>query len=161
MVTHKKKSKTHTNHKKHARKHAHAKPKSFLANIEVKVTIVFLILALIASIITALAGIKSFGRAFIAVLGFAYLLFVPGYVFVRSFMKKHDPIEKIALSFGLSVLFVIASIMIANLILKIDISPFANFFIILIVIAAIFAVKFFEHQICKVFSFKRKDLSIR
>ncbi|MFH1849981.1 MAG: DUF1616 domain-containing protein, partial [archaeon] len=82
-----------------------------------------------------------------AFLGFFYILFLPGYVIVRCFYDELDPIEKAALSFGLSIAVVILSIMFSNLILKIPITAAYNFLVILAVIGIVLLLKWKERPI--------------
>jgi hypothetical protein len=84
--------------------------------------------------IVASAAIWLFsGFAFLsglrAILGFAYVLFLPGYVVVKCFFDEVDVIEKTALSFGLSIALVILSIMVSNILLKIPITTLTNFLV--------------------------------
>jgi len=67
-----------------------------------------------------------------AVFGAVYVLFLPGYVVVRCFFNDlEDWIEKIAVSFGLSIAVVVLAVIIANLVFQIPITALTNFLIIL------------------------------
>ncbi len=131
-----------------------------LVSFEAKVVAVLVACAIVLSLVLSLVLRRGMLSVLASILGFAYILFIPGYVFVRSFLHHHDPVEKIALSFGMSILFVIAALMFSNLVLRISISPTANFLIIFVVIALILAVKMFERHICRALNLKRKDLVI-
>lgn len=73
-------------------------------------------------------------RVLRAVLGLAFVLFIPGYIATHVFFKDEvDEIERIALSVGLSISLVVLTVMFSNLALKIPI----NFGTIVIEILAI------------------------
>ena len=102
----------------------------------------YIIAALVFSVIIYLISKYPILNGWRAFLGFAYVLFLPGYVLVRCFFNEVDIIEKAALSFGLSIALVILSVMISNMLLKIPITTLTNFLVILGVIIIILVVKF-------------------
>jgi uncharacterized membrane protein len=118
---------------------------------DVRYGIYFILLSIVLSIIIYFIGgypILSGIRAF---LGFAYVLFLPGYVVVRCFFNDVDAIEKAALSFGLSIALVILSIMFSNLVLKIPITALTNFVVILVVMMITVLIKLNQTRLKRLF----------
>ena len=71
-----------------------------------------------------------------AILGFTLVFFLPGFAWTLVFFKRINVIERIALSFGLSIAVVTLSILILNVLIGIRISG-ANSLLIIIVITII------------------------
>ena len=71
-----------------------------------------------------------------AILGFIIVFFLPGFAWTLVFFKKINFIERIALSFGLSIALVTLSILALNVLLGIRING-ANSLLIIIIITII------------------------
>ena len=71
-----------------------------------------------------------------AVLGFILMFFLPGFAWTLVFFKQINIIERIALSFGLSIAMVVLSIIVLNVLLGIRISA-TNALLIIIVITGV------------------------
>jgi len=67
------------------------------------------------------------------ILGFVLVFFLPGFAWTLVFFKQIKLIERIALSFGLSIAIVTLSILALNLLFGIKITGLNSFLIILIV----------------------------
>ena len=78
------------------------------------------------------------------VFGVVYVLFIPGYVVVKCFFNELDWVEKIAVSFGLSIAVVVLAVIIANLVFKIPITPLSNVVIILVAILITLFAKYYS-----------------
>lgn len=108
----------------------------------------YILFALILSIILSILNLYGFIATFRAVLGLAYVLFLPGYIVVKLFYKENlDPLEQIGLSMGLSIALVILSVMFSNLLLRIPITTLTNFLVILAVIIITILIKIKTKQI--------------
>jgi uncharacterized membrane protein len=151
---------------KHAQKHGHHKIKPTLHKthnllhnpwFEVAAWAVVLILCLVLSIIMSLVYSTGILLNLQTILGLVYVTFIPGYVFVKSFLKHYELVERFALSFGLSILIVIASLTTANIVFKLTMTLLTTFLIVLGAIAVILLAKLFEPQICKILRLKRKS----
>jgi len=68
-----------------------------------------------------------------AILGFILVFFLPGFAWTLVFFKKINPIERIALSFGLSIAVVTLSILALNILLDVRITGFNSLLIIIVV----------------------------
>ena len=68
-----------------------------------------------------------------AILGFILVFFLPGFAWTLVFFKQVNVIERIALSFGLSIAVVTLSIIILNVLLGTRITGFNSLLIIIIV----------------------------
>ena len=68
-----------------------------------------------------------------AILGFILVFFLPGFAWTLVFFKQINAIERIALSFGLSIAVVTLSIISLNVLLGIKITGFNSLLIIIIV----------------------------
>ncbi len=105
--------------------------KMFKLNNEIWGFVIFAVLAFVGAGIGALYGL-SFIDVLRAIFTAMYVLFLPGYVVVRCFFDDlEDWIEKVAVSFGLSIAVVVLSVIIANLVFGIPINALTNFLIIL------------------------------
>ena len=71
-----------------------------------------------------------------AVLGFILMFFLPGFVWTLVLFKRVNIIERVALSFGLSIALVTLSILVLNLLLDVKVTGI-NSLLIIIVIAII------------------------
>ncbi len=81
-----------------------------------------------------------------AIFGFIFVLFVPGFAWTLVLFPRVNVIERIALSFGLSIAAVTLSIFALNVVLHISISGFHSFLIILaitVIALVIYALKRF------------------
>lgn len=68
-----------------------------------------------------------------ALLGFILVFFLPGFAWTLIFFKQINVIERIALSFGLSIAVVTLSILALNVLVKIRITGFNSLLIIIVV----------------------------
>ena len=68
-----------------------------------------------------------------AILGFIFVFFAPGFAWTLVFFKRVSIIERIALSFGLSIALVTLSILTLNVLLKIRITGFNSILIIIVI----------------------------
>ncbi|MBS3168339.1 DUF1616 domain-containing protein [Candidatus Woesearchaeota archaeon] len=92
----------------------------------------------------------SFFQSLRIIFGLIYVLFVPGFVFVRLFLSKEnnlDWFEIFGLSIGLSIVFVILSMSVSNLILKIPITTLNSLLIILVTVLIFVLIKKYQKQI--------------
>ena len=71
-----------------------------------------------------------------AVLGFILMFFLPGFAWTLVFFKQINIIERIALSFGLSIAIVALSIIVLNVLLGIRINA-TNALLIIIVVTGV------------------------
>ena len=71
-----------------------------------------------------------------AIFGFVIVFFLPGFAWTLVFFRQVNIIERIVLSFGLSIALVTLSIIVLNVVLKIRITG-TNALLIIIVIAII------------------------
>ena len=93
-----------------------------------------------------------------AIFGAVYVLFLPGYVVVRCFFNDlEDWIEKAAVSFGLSIAVVVLSMIVANLVFRIPLTPLSTLLIILAaMIITVLAKLFSEKKLGKSLKNKHK-----
>lgn len=70
-----------------------------------------------------------------AALGFIIVFFLPGFAWTFIFFRKLHPIERTALSFGLSIAIVTLSVIVMNVILKVRINGINSLLAILVVSA--------------------------
>ena len=114
----------------------------------------YFIFAIILSLILLIVWGYSFLSGLRAILGLAYVLFLPGYIVVRFFFneEKLDWIEKMALSMGLSIALVILSVMFSNMILGIPIIGWTNFLVILFVMIITAILKIYQKEISNFFN---------
>ena len=68
-----------------------------------------------------------------AILGFALVFFLPGFAWTLVFFKQINVIERVALSFGLSIAVVTLSIIVLNALFGIRITGLSSVLIIIIV----------------------------
>ena len=68
-----------------------------------------------------------------AILGFTLVFFLPGFAWTLVLFKQVNIIERIALSFGLSIALVTLSILILNVLLGIKINAFNSLMIIIVI----------------------------
>ena len=68
-----------------------------------------------------------------AILGFIIVFFLPGFAWTLVFFKKIRVIERVALSFGLSIALVTLSILVLNLLFGIKITGLNSLLIIIVV----------------------------
>ncbi len=68
-----------------------------------------------------------------AILGFVLVFFLPGFAWTLVIFKKVNYIERIALSFGLSIALVTLSVLLANVIFNIRITGLNSFLTIIII----------------------------
>ncbi|MFC2001245.1 DUF1616 domain-containing protein [Chloroflexota bacterium] len=68
-----------------------------------------------------------------AILGFILVFFLPGFVWTLVLFKQVNIIERIALSFGLSIALVTLSILVLNVLLGIKINTFNSLLIIIVI----------------------------
>ncbi len=68
-------------------------------------------------------------------LGFLLVFFIPGFAWTLVFFKELKPLERIALSFGLSIAIVPLSIIVMNVLLKVPLTTFSTFLMICLVTA--------------------------
>ena len=68
-----------------------------------------------------------------AILGFILVFFLPGFAWTLVFFKQINVIERIALSFGLSIAVVTLSILALNILLDVRITGFNSLLIIIVV----------------------------
>lgn len=71
-----------------------------------------------------------------AILGFILVLFLPGFAWTLVFFRKLHHLERIALSFGLSIAIVTLSIIALNVLFHIPISGFNSLMTILVITIA-------------------------
>jgi len=69
-----------------------------------------------------------------AILGFILVFFLPGFVWTLVFFKQINLVERIALSFGLSIAVVTLSILALNILLGIRITGFNSLLTIVVII---------------------------
>ena len=119
---------------------------------EIKWGLIFILICIIVSALIDIIYKYPFIKGLRAFLGFAYVLFLPGFVLVRAFFNKVDVVEKVALSFGLSIALVIISVLFSNMVLRIPITALTNFLVILVVIIIILVIKYYEKPIKRFFS---------
>lgn len=83
-------------------------------------------------------AIPFLDRLFIvrAVLGFVLMFFLPGFAWTLVFFRKVNVLERVALSFGLSIAIVTLSIIVLNVLLKVRING-ANALLIIVVVTVI------------------------
>lgn len=65
-----------------------------------------------------------------AILGFVLVFFLPGFAWTLIFFKEIKVIERVALSFGLSIALVILSVFLANRAFGVRITGFNSFLVI-------------------------------
>jgi uncharacterized membrane protein len=68
-----------------------------------------------------------------AILGFIFVFFLPGFAWTLIFFRQVSIIERIVLSFGLSIAIVTLSILLANLVLGMRITGFNSLLVIIMV----------------------------
>jgi uncharacterized membrane protein len=143
------KKRHHVTHHSHAPSHEKLHVTSHEAhssnNFEISPEFIWWGLLIIAVIIASalIAAIYSinFFLPLQTISGIIFITFIPGYLFVRLFTDHYDITEKIALSFGLSILIVIIAVMTANLIFKVRMTPLANFFAIIFAMCILIVAK--------------------
>ena len=69
-----------------------------------------------------------------AILGFILVFFLPGFAWTLVFFKQVNVIERVALSFGLSIAVVTLSIIILHVLLGIKVTVFNSLLIIIIIV---------------------------
>jgi uncharacterized membrane protein len=67
------------------------------------------------------------------ILGFILVLFIPGFIWTLVFFKQINVLERIALSFALSIAVVTLSIIVSNKLLGISITGFNSVLIIIVI----------------------------
>jgi len=120
---------------------------------EIKYWFYAIIVLFLISIVITILGYPFF-NSLRAVFGLVYVLFLPGYVVVRLFYNEVGWIEKLAMSFGLSIALVILSVMITNMVFKIPITPLSNFLVLLAVMIITFLIYKKQNNIKKLFKKK-------
>lgn len=83
----------------------------------------------VSSVLGFLPGVREF-------LGFILVFFLPGFVWTLIFFKQINVIERIALSFGLSIAVVTLSLLALNKLIGISITGFNSVLIIIAVTVA-------------------------
>lgn len=83
----------------------------------------------VSSILGFLPGVREF-------LGFILVFFLPGFVWTLIFFKQINVIERVALSFGLSIAVVTLSLLALNKLLGVSITGFNSVLIIIAVTVA-------------------------
>ena len=68
-----------------------------------------------------------------AILGFILVLFLPGFAWTLVFFKQVNIIERIALSFGLSIAVVTLSILVLNVLIGVRITGLNSLLIIIVI----------------------------
>ena len=68
-----------------------------------------------------------------ALLGFILVFFLPGFAWTLVFFKQIKVVERIALSFGLSIAVVTLSILASNVLLGVSITGFNSLLIIVVI----------------------------
>ena len=68
-----------------------------------------------------------------ALLGFILVFFLPGFAWTLVFFKQVNVIERIALSFGLSIAVVTLSILVLNVLVGVRITGFNSLLIIIVI----------------------------
>ena len=68
-----------------------------------------------------------------AILGFILVFFLPGFAWTLFFFSRVNIIERIALSFGLSIALVTLSIIVLNILLGIRVTGFNSLLIIIVI----------------------------
>lgn len=68
-----------------------------------------------------------------ALLGFILVFFLPGFAWTLVFFKQIKVVERIALSFGLSIVVVTLSILASNVLLGVSITGFNSLLIIVVI----------------------------
>lgn len=68
-----------------------------------------------------------------AILGFILVFFLPGFAWTLVFFKQVNIIERIALSFGLSIAFVTLSILVLNVLIGVRITGLNSLLIIIVI----------------------------
>ncbi len=79
-----------------------------------------------------------------AILAFIFMFFLPGFAWTLVFFKQINIIERIALSFGLSIAIVALSIIVLNVLLGIRISATNALLIIMVVTGIPLAIYYFK-----------------
>ena len=82
-----------------------------------------------------------------AIIGFALVFFLPGFAWTLIFFKEINAVERIALSFGLSIVLVTLSILALNKLLGVRITGFNSLAIICLVTALPLAVYYIKRRI--------------
>jgi uncharacterized membrane protein len=115
---------------------------------------------LIFSLIMKLLINYPFFDFFMALAGMIYCFFIPGYIIVRLFLdKKFDFWEKMSISFGISVVIQILSLMFITNVLNIKFWGLPNFFVLLAAIIITIIIKIFQKPIIKLFKKPKKKKS--
>jgi uncharacterized membrane protein len=116
---------------------------------ELKYFVYYVIGSVILSLILLIVKQISIIRTLQACFGIAYVVFLPGYFFVLLLFDKKeiDIIERLALSFALSIAIVTLTIIFTNTVIKIPITPINNFLIIMFVIVFIVLLKILKSNI--------------
>ena len=79
-----------------------------------------------------------------ATFGFILVFFLPGFAWTLVFFKQIKVIERVALSFGLSIVLVTLSILVLNVLLNIRITGLNSLLIIILVIVVPVAIYYFK-----------------
>ncbi|MFC1931894.1 DUF1616 domain-containing protein [Chloroflexota bacterium] len=79
-----------------------------------------------------------------AILGFIIVFFLPGFAWTLVFFKQINPVERIALSLGLSIAMVTLSVLALNVLLGIRITGLNSLMIIVFITAVPLAFYFFR-----------------
>ena len=110
---------------------------------ELRYLVYYVGLSLVLGIILLFFGISLLNTLQVS-FGLIYILFIPGYLTVLCLFgkKEIDIIERIALSFALSIAIVTLVIIITNNVFKIPFTSFSNFIIIGLIIISLFLIKF-------------------
>jgi len=81
-----------------------------------------------------------------AIIGFALVFFLPGFAWTLIFFKQINAVERIALSFGLSIVLVTLSILASNMLFGVRITGFNSFIIICLITALPLAVYYIKRR---------------
>ena len=92
-----------------------------------------------------------------AALGFILVFFLPGFAWTFIFFRKLHPIERTALSFGLSIAIVTLSVIVMNVLLKIRINGINSLLAILVVSAVPLLLYFLLKRLRKPADFSPED----
>jgi hypothetical protein len=113
---------------------------------EVQFSVCFVVFSLVISLLIFLFFGLSPLRSLQVFFGLVYALFLPGYLILRLLFYKNINIELISLSFVVSLILVVFVFLFTNNILRIPITGFYNFIIILILIISILITYFFIYM---------------
>ena len=82
-----------------------------------------------------------------AVLGFILVFFLPGFVWTLVLFKRVNIIERVALSFGLSIALVTLSILVLNLLLDVKVTGTNSLLIIIVIVIIPLAVYYLKRLV--------------